>query len=155
MIKQINIKGSKQELFEVYLNTINWTLTEPLTESELKVLSYLLYYNNIYYKEIKSDSIRYDLLFSSTIKKKIREEFDIEPQKFEVYLNKLRKKNIITDNQLSEKIVIYLDNKLEVRITASEKEQLKVEAPKEEIVVKLPELQEVPEFINSSDEDPI
>lgn len=153
MIKQINIKGTKQEIFLVYLNTINWTLSEPLTESEIEVLSYLLYYNNMYYKEIKSDSIRYDLLFSSTIKKKIREEFNIEPQKFEVYLNKLRKKNIIIDNQLSNKVVIYLDNKLEIRFSVEEKEEPKfIETPVERKVEEMPE---VPEYVTNTDEDPV
>ena len=124
MIKPFNIKvKNKQELFLAYLKAINWTLPEQLTDSELEVLSYLVYYNNFYAAEIKSDEIRYDLLFSSSTKKKIREEFDIDAQKFETYLNKLRKKGIITNNALSKQVVITIDDKLEVRFTMALKEE--------------------------------
>ena len=129
MIKPFNIKvKDKQELFLAYLKAINWTLTEQLTDSELEVLSYLVYYNNFYASEIKSDEIRYDLLFSSSTKKKIREEFNIDSQKFETYLNKLRKKGVIEGNTLSKRVVITMENKLEVTFTMSVKETLKVVA---------------------------
>jgi predicted transcriptional regulator len=132
MIKPFNIKvKDKQELFLAYLKAINWTLTEQLTDSELEVLSYLVYYNNFYASEIKSDEIRYDLLFSSSTKKKIREEFNIDSQKFETYLNKLRKKGVIEGNTLSKRIVITMQDKLEVTFTMSVKETLKMEIPKE------------------------
>ena len=129
MIKPFNIKvKDKQELFLAYLKAINWTLPEQLTDSELEVLSYLVYYNNFYASEIKSDEIRYDLLFSSSTKKKIREEFNIDSQKFETYLNKLRKKGVIEGNTLSKRIVITMEDKLEVTFTMSVKEALKVVA---------------------------
>jgi hypothetical protein len=126
MVKPFNIKvKNKQELFLAYLKAINWTLPEQLTDSELEVLSYLVYYNNFYAAEIKSDEIRYDLLFSSSTKKKIREEFDIDAQKFETYLNKLRKKGIITNNALSKQVVITMEDRLEIRFTMSIKEEPK------------------------------
>lgn len=129
MIKPFNIKvKDKQELFLAYLKAINWTLPEQLTDSELEVLSYLVYYNNFYASEIKSDEIRYDLLFSSSTKKKIREEFNIDSQKFETYLNKLRKKGVIEGNTLSNRIVITMEDKLEVTFTMSVKETPKVVA---------------------------
>lgn len=128
MIKPFNIKvKNKQELFLAYLKAINWTLPEQLTDSELEVLSYLVYYNNFYAAEIKSDEIRYDLLFSSSTKKKIREEFGIDAQKFETYLNKLRKKQVIVNNTLSSKVVITMEDKLEIRFTMSVQQALKVE----------------------------
>jgi len=124
MVKPFNIKvKNKQELFLAYLKAINWTLPEQLTDSELEVLSYLVYYNNFYAAEIKSDEIRYDLLFSSSTKKKIREEFDIDAQKFETYLNKLRKKGIITNNALSKQVVITMEDKLEIRFTMALKQE--------------------------------
>lgn len=163
MIRKINIKAeNKQELFEAYIKIINWTLPEQLTEAEIKVLSYLLLYNDKYYKEIKSDEVRYDLLFSSNIKKKIREEFDIEPQKFETYLNKLRKKNIIINNGLNSKVVIYITDKIGVQFEVAEKQLPKTDIEtlkKEEVVEEIPELVEIPEFtstvINDTDEDPL
>jgi len=155
MIKPFNIKvKNKQELFLAYLKAINWTLPEQLTDSELEVLSYLVYYNNFYAGEIKSDEIRYDLLFSSSTKKKIREEFDIDTQKFETYLNKLRKKQIIINNTLSSRVVITAEDKLEIRFTMAVKETLKTE-PKEERpsfdnfvdeVVEIPEVSTIGTF---------
>jgi len=160
MIKPFNIKvKNKQELFLAYLKAINWTLPEQLTDSELEVLSYLVYYNNFYAAEIKSDEIRYDLLFSSSTKKKIREEFDIDSQKFETYLNKLRKKGIITNNSLSNKVVITIDDKLEIRFTMTLKETTLKAEPKEDKpsfnafvdeVIEVPEVSTIGTF---TDED--
>lgn len=154
MVKPFNIKvKNKQELFLAYLKSINWTLPEQLTDSELEVLSYLVYYNNFYAAEIKSDEIRYDLLFSSSTKKKIREEFDIDAQKFETYLNKLRKKQVIVNNTLSSRVVITMQDKLEVRFTMSVKEPIENERPSFDNFVD--EVAEVPELkaITSIDDD--
>lgn len=154
MVKPFNIKvKNKQELFLAYLKSINWTLPEQLTDSELEVLSYLVYYNNFYAAEIKSDEIRYDLLFSSSTKKKIREEFDIDAQKFETYLNKLRKKQVIVNNTLSSRVVITMQDKLEVRFTMSVKEPIENERPSFDNFVD--EVTEVPELkaITSIDDD--
>lgn len=160
MVKPFNIKvKNKQELFLAYLKSINWTLPEQLTDSELEVLSYLVYYNNFYAAEIKSDEIRYDLLFSSSTKKKIREEFDIDAQKFETYLNKLRKKQVIVNNTLSKQVVITMQDKLEVRFTMSVKEEpILKEEPKNErpsFDNFVDEVAEVPELkaITSIDDD--
>jgi predicted transcriptional regulator len=160
MVKPFNIKvKNKQELFLAYLKAINWTLPEQLTDSELEVLSYLVYYNNFYAAEIKSDEIRYDLLFSSSTKKKIREEFDIDAQKFETYLNKLRKKGIITNNALSNKVVITMEDKLEIRFTMALKQE--PIAPKDDKpsfdafvdeAIEVPELKAVT-FIDDDDLD--
>jgi hypothetical protein len=154
MVKPFNIKvKNKQELFLAYLKSINWTLPEQLTDSELEVLSYLVYYNNFYAAEIKSDEIRYDLLFSSSTKKKIREEFDIDAQKFETYLNKLRKKQVIVNNTLSSRVVITMQDKLEVRFTMSVKEPIENERPSFDNFVD--EVTEVPELkaVTSIDDD--
>lgn len=160
MVKPFNIKvKNKQELFLAYLKAINWTLPEQLTDSELEVLSYLVYYNNFYAAEIKSDEIRYDLLFSSSTKKKIREEFDIDAQKFETYLNKLRKKGIITNNALSNKVVITMEDKLEIRFTMAVKEEPKpIENERPSFDAFVDEAVEVPElkavtFIDDDDLD--
>lgn len=157
MVKPFNIKvKNKQELFLAYLKSINWTLPEQLTDSELEVLSYLVYYNNFYAAEIKSDEIRYDLLFSSSTKKKIREEFDIDAQKFETYLNKLRKKQVIVNNTLSSRVVITMQDKLEVRFTMSVKEEPKlIENERPSFDNFVDEVAEVPELkaITSIDDD--
>lgn len=113
-IYDIPIK-SKIDMYQAWILSINWTLYKnQLTTSEIGILSYLLYYNEKY-KAIKEDEIRYELLFSTSVKKKIREEFSIDSQKFETYLNKLRKKGIITaNNSINPRFIVYIDDKLTV-----------------------------------------
>lgn len=144
MIRPFKIKvENKQELFLAYLKTINWTLPEQLSEAELEVLSYLVtYYDS--YKEIKSDKIKFNLLFSPNVKKEIKEEFNIDTQKFETYLNKLRKKKIIT-TKLHPLVVISAEELLEVRFTIEIKPKEHIEPEKVYIPEPEPEFTEVPE----------
>lgn len=113
-IYEIPIK-SKIDMYQAWILSINWTLYKnQLTTSEIAILSYILYYNEKY-KSIKEDEVRYELLFSTSVKRKIREEFHIEAQKFETYLNKLRKKGIITSsNSINPRFIVYIDNELSV-----------------------------------------
>lgn len=108
MTKELTIRvNNKTDLFKAYLAAINWTFANPLTESEIEVLAILMYYND-FYKEIKDNQVRSDLILSSSTKKKIKEEFDIPSQKLETYLGKLRKKEII-GNSLDSKFMVYPD----------------------------------------------
>lgn len=133
MIKPYNITGNSiLDIFQTYLRIINWTLKEQLTEAEMEILSYLLYYNNHYYTQIKDDQIRFDLLFSSVVKRKLKEEFNVSSAKVETYLNKLRKKGIIEKNQLSPRVIIYLQEKLEVRFSINLKGQVELPSPTQE-----------------------
>lgn len=127
MIKHFNIPITERiQIFQLWLASINWTLGKnQLTEAELEILSYLLYYNDKY-KSIQDYNVRMDLLFSTSIKKKIREEFNIPSQKFETYLNKLRNKGILDKNSINPKFVVYPDNKLQITFSC----ELKVDEPK-------------------------
>lgn len=114
MTKSFEIKANTRiELFQFWLAACNWTLGKnSLTESELKILSYFLYYNDKY-KSIQDLETRFELLFSNSIKKKIKEEFGVESQKLETYLNKLRKKGVITStNSINSSFLIYPENKI-------------------------------------------
>ena len=73
MIKKFNIPvKEKVQVFQVWLGAINWTLgVNQLTDSELEIFSYLLYYNDKY-KSITEHDVRMDILFSTTIKNKIK-----------------------------------------------------------------------------------
>lgn len=115
MNKRFNIPVTERiQIFQVWLASINWTLgPNQLTEAELEIFSYLIYYNDKY-KSVKEYSIRMDLLFSTTIKNKIKEEFGIPTHKLETYLNKLRKKECIKNNSIDERFIIYPDSSLEV-----------------------------------------
>ena len=118
MIKNFNIPITKRiQIFQVWLASLNWTLgVNQLTEAELEIFSYLLYYND-QYKSIQDHNLRMDLLFSTTIKKKIKDEFNIPTAKFETYLNKLRKKGVLEKNSIVPKFIIYPEDKLQVSFT--------------------------------------
>lgn len=106
--------NSKIELYQAWLVAVNWRLGKnQLTESEIEIFSYILYYNDKY-KSIVEDETRYELLFSTSVKKKIKEEFNIETTKFETYLNKLRKKGIIKDNVISKPFIVNIDDNLQI-----------------------------------------
>jgi len=129
MVKNFNIPVQERiQLFQVWLASINWTLGKnQLTQAELEILSYLIYYNDKY-KTIKEADVRMDLLFSTTIKSKIKKEFDVSTHKLETYLNKLRKKNVIENNSINERFIIYPEQSLQVQFNSS----LQTETPQED-----------------------
>jgi len=129
MVKNFNIPVQERiQLFQVWLASINWTLGKSqLTQAELEILSYLIYYNDKY-KTIKEADVRMDLLFSTTIKSKIKKEFDVSTHKLETYLNKLRKKNVIENNSINERFIIYPEQSLQVQFNSS----LQTETPQED-----------------------
>lgn len=143
MIKKFNIPvKEKVQVFQVWLGAINWTLgANQLTDSELEIFSYLLYYNDKY-KSITEHDVRMDLLFSTTIKNKIKQEFNIATHKLETYLNKLRNKGFITGNSLPERFLVYPENSIEVTFTCFmevEKPAPKnPEPPVEQLPVEMP-----------------
>lgn len=101
--------NSKLELYQAYIASVNWMLgKKSLSESEIEVLSYFLYYNDKY-KNIKEKEIRFELLFSNSVKKKIRTEFNISSQKMETYLNRLRKKGVILKDSIISLFDINID----------------------------------------------
>jgi hypothetical protein len=133
MIKKFNIPvKEKVQVFQVWLGAINWTLgLNQLTDSELEIFSYLLYYNDKY-KSITEHEVRMDLLFSTTIKNKIKQEFNIVTHKLETYLNKLRNKGFIVGNSVPERFLVYPESSIEVTFTCF----MEVQTPKVEVKVE-------------------
>jgi len=133
MIKKFNIPvKEKVQVFQVWLGSINWTLgVNQLTDSELEIFSYLLYYNDKY-KSITEHEVRMDLLFSTTIKNKIKQEFNIVTHKLETYLNKLRNKGFIVGNSVPERFLVYPESSIEVTFTCF----MEVQTPKAEVKVE-------------------
>lgn len=103
MNKSLTIKLKKKiELIQAYLSAVNWTLgSNQLTLQELEVLSYFVYFDQ-QYLQITDPNVRYELLFSTNVKKKIKQQFNLNTTKLETYITKLRKKGIITNNQLNK-----------------------------------------------------
>jgi hypothetical protein len=133
MIKKFNIPVKERvQVFQVWLGAINWTLgVNQLTDSELEIFSYLLYYNDKY-KSITEHEVRMDLLFSTTIKNKIKQEFNIVTHKLETYLNKLRNKGFIVGNSVPERFLVYPESSIEVTFTCF----MEVQTPKVEVKVE-------------------
>jgi hypothetical protein len=159
MVKKFVLPISERiQIFQVWLASINWTLGKnQLTESELEMLSYFIYFNDVY-KSIPENDVRMDLLFSTTIKNKIKKEFNISTHKMETYLNKLRKKGIIENNVINEKFIIYPDSSLEItfscKITSRVESNKVTPIPaKEELPVELPSEPDVNENMENSYDD--
>lgn len=158
MIKNFNIPITKRiQIFQVWLASLNWTLgVNQLTEAELEIFSYLLYYND-QYKSIQDHNLRMDLLFSTTIKKKIKDEFNIPTAKFETYLNKLRKKGVLEKNSIVPRFIIYPEDKLQVSFTCGltatvQRPVVVPEPPKVEEPIAQEEVRE--EFIGEYNDEP-
>lgn len=134
MVKNIKIPLNKRiEIFQAWLYAVNWTLGDnKLSDSELEILSYFLYYNDKY-KTIIEDDIRGELIFSTGIKKKIKAEFEIDSQKLETYLNKLRKKGIINNNVINPSLMVYPGKDLKVVYDFSIVEQYNNFVPEPEV----------------------
>lgn len=115
-LNQPVVVSQRIHLFQGWLASINWMLGKnSLTEEELKIVSYLLYYNDKY-KSITDEEARNELLFSTSVKKKIKNEFGVESQKLETYLNKLRKKDVITSsNTINPRFIIYPEDTVVVK----------------------------------------
>ncbi len=109
-IKTYNIDVDEElHIYQAYSSAVNWMLGDRMLSSiELEILSYFLYYNNKY-KSIDDLTTRSEFLFSSSTKKKIRDEFGINAQKFDNYLNKIKKKGVIVNNRIMDMFVIYPD----------------------------------------------
>lgn len=96
--KIANINTTIKNLFSKWLN-----ITKPfhnLTNQQQKVLALILYYNHIYYKQIKDDTLRWKLIFDYDTRMLIKEELGLKDSVFQNVLTKLRKNNIIKDNKV-------------------------------------------------------
>lgn len=113
MLKSYSINiPDELTLFKSWVASINWTLGgNSLTGDEIEMFATLLYFNNKY-RDIKDMEVRYELLFSSSTKKKIKELLGIAPNKIETYFTKLRRKGIIVDNTLIDRFIIYPDGEI-------------------------------------------
>lgn len=87
-----------------------------LTEREMEVLSLFLKKRYILSKDIKSESLLNDYLFSEKIKKEIREELNISPQHFQVVMSKLRRALVIEDKRVNPRFIPKFEEKEQFKI---------------------------------------
>ncbi len=153
MTKDLTIQvNNKIELLQGYIAAVNWTLgSNMLTESEVITLSYLMYYNEVYFSIDRE--FRGDLLFSNTVKKKIKQEFNLEGVKLDTYIGKLRKKGIIVNNNLISIFDIKVEDALSIKYTfkiktiLEEQQEVNIQTP-EIPTVDPPAIQETTNFNN-------
>jgi DNA-binding MarR family transcriptional regulator len=101
------IKVERKQFFSVWLQLLQPFL--KLRDQELTVLASLLYYRYVIHQQVKSKTMVDELLFNTRTRKQIREELDIKNYSFNNILSALRKKGLIVNNTLNQKIVPILD----------------------------------------------
>lgn len=99
---------NRQQFFHSWL-----TILQPflkLRKREIDVLSKILYYNYEIGKDIKNEDLKYELLFSSKIRKQIAKEIGIKDCDFGNILSTLRKKSMIINNRINPSIIPKVSN---------------------------------------------
>lgn len=97
-VKIANINIKLKQLFKKWLEITN--SFHKLTDQQEKVLGLILYYHYIYKKDITNDKILWKVIFDYDTKALIKKELNIKDQVFQNILYKLRKKNIIVNNEV-------------------------------------------------------
>lgn len=112
----VGIRTTAEKLFRKWWAIVNTQRTDKLTESELDVMSKLLYIDYLYSHHSREK--RNIIIFHSETKKRIRESLNnMSKQTFNNILLKLRKKNLITLDSINITIPRIVDNKFSINIT--------------------------------------
>lgn len=105
-MKNINVQTLKctdARFFKLWLMMLQPFLN--LRNQEITVLAKLLYYRHVISKEIKNKAIVDELLFNTSTRKKIKKELDIKEYSFNNILSSLRKKQLIKNNTINNKVI--------------------------------------------------
>lgn len=112
-MKNINVqtlKVNEENFFWAWLKILQPFL--KLRKQEVQVLSKLLYYRyrimNV--NNITNEVIVNELLFGTQYRKKIRADLELEDYSFNNILTSLRKKDIIVNNEINNKVIPRVDN---------------------------------------------
>jgi len=98
-----SIKTDEAKFFKLWLLMLQPFL--KLRNQEVNVLAKLLYYRYTISKEVSNNKIVDELVFNTTTRKKIIEELDLKEYSFNNILSALRKKKLIVNNSINNKIV--------------------------------------------------
>ena len=96
--KALSVNIKLKTLFKTWLQITE--LFHGLTKQQINVLACLLYYHYELSKEITNKKILWKLVFDYETKEKIKEELGIKDAGFHNVLTQLRKKNIVSNNQI-------------------------------------------------------
>lgn len=97
------IKTDREQFFLVWIKILQSFL--KLGKKEQLVLSKILYNRYILTQEIKNKAIVEDLVLSTGIRKKIKDELKIDSASFNNILSALRKKKLLVGNKINNKII--------------------------------------------------
>ena len=98
-----SLKTDEAKFFRLWLMMLQPFLN--LRNQEVSVLAKLLYYRHTISKEVKNKKIVDQLLFDTTTRKEIIKELNIKEYSFNNILSSLRKKKLIVNNSINNKIV--------------------------------------------------
>lgn len=105
--KIANLNVTIKELFFKWLDITK--SFHKLNNQEQQVLALLLYHHYILRKDITNVKILWKIVFDYDTKLKIKEEINMNDAILQNILSKLRKKNIIKDNQINPYFIPDLD----------------------------------------------
>lgn len=110
-IKTANLNVSLKELFNKWLDVTK--SFHKLNNQEQQVLALLLYHHYLLKKDITNNKILWKVVFDYDTKLKIREDLEMQDSVFQNTLTKLRKKNIIQNNEINPYFIpdLSLDSK--------------------------------------------
>lgn len=112
-MKNINVQTlntNEKHFFKLWLMILQPFL--KLRKQEINVLARLLYYRYTISKQVKNKSIVDDLLFNTKTRKAIKSELGIKDYVFNNIMTTLRKKKIIVNNSISNKIIPKIEGDL-------------------------------------------
>lgn len=98
-----NLKTKENNFFKIWLMILQPFLS--LRKQEINVLSKLLYFRYSISKDVKNKAIVDELLFNTKTRNKIRKELEMESYAFNNVLSSLRKKKIILNNSINNKVI--------------------------------------------------
>lgn len=96
---------SELQIYNAYLKTVNWMRKKQLSNKEMEVMSYFMYYNNKF-KDLPDD-IKQEVLISKKIKTEIRDLLGMKPVVFDNYYKCLRDKGVIKDGKIIKSLQVY------------------------------------------------
>lgn len=110
-VKSLNLNVELKTLFKLWLD-ITYTF-HKLTRQQIEVLSLLLYHHYSLQQEITNKKILWKMVFDYETKNKIKKEVDISDASLQNVLTSLRKRGIISSNQIVSTYIpiIEKDNK--------------------------------------------
>lgn len=121
--KIIIVPSNSRKIYAQYLTFMNPFFN--LTNNEIRLIGEVMYY----YKQSEGakEEIRWDWVFSTETRKKIKTSLKMNDNTFNTTLNKLRNKKLIDGNKIDDRLVIDPSKEFDVVIKFKLKDETKSE----------------------------